>query len=56
MPITQRETFNKHAFSEYSDIAAVNLMASVTKGFELMNELLEDFKIYQGKDFGISEM
>ncbi len=39
-------------FGEYSDIAAVNLLASVTKGFELMNDLLENFKLYSGKDFG----
>jgi hypothetical protein len=46
LPITSRDNFEKNTFTEYSDIAAVNLMASVTKGFELMNQLLEDFKIY----------
>jgi hypothetical protein len=56
LPITPRESFDKNAFGEYSDIAAVNLMASVTKGFELMNDLLEDFKVYLGKDFGMSDM
>ncbi|CDW77794.1 cop9 signalosome complex [Stylonychia lemnae] len=48
LPITTRENYDKNAFSEYSDIAAVNLLASVTKGFELLNGLLENYKIYDG--------
>ena len=31
----------------------MNLLASVTKGFELLNELLDDFKLSQGRDFGM---
>lgn len=46
LPITTRDSFNDNAFNEYSDIAAVNLLASVTKGFELLNELLDNFKLY----------
>eukprot|EP00347_Sterkiella_histriomuscorum_P008516 403344803 len=57
LPITTRESFNGNAFNEYSDIAAVNLLASVTKGFELLNELLDNFKLYQGRDgYNMSEM
>jgi len=48
LPITTRENFDKNAFSEYSDIAAVNLLASVTKGFELLNGLLENYRLYDG--------
>ena len=36
LPITSKETYEKHAFTEYSDIAAINLLASVTKGFEML--------------------
>ena len=50
LPITERENFEKHAFQDYSDIASVNLLASVTKGFEQINELLEDFKVAHQKD------
>lgn len=31
----------------------MNLLASVTKGFELLNDLLENFKLYTGKEGGI---
>ena len=55
LPITKRESFNANVFEEYSDIAAVNLMASVTKGFEMMNELLEDYKLFAGKDVEIAD-
>ena len=51
LPITSRETYEKHAFGEYSDIATVNLLASITKGFELLNELFSDYKISYGKEF-----
>lgn len=50
LPITTRDSFNEHIFSDYSDIAAVNLLTSVTKGFELLNDLLETYKGYQGRD------
>jgi hypothetical protein len=50
LPITERETYEKHAFTEYSDIASVNLLASITKGFELINELFDDYKTIHGKE------
>jgi len=43
LPIATKEQFDSSAFYEYSDIAAINLMASVTKGFEMINELVDDF-------------
>lgn len=52
LPITSRETYEKYAFGEYSDIATVNMLASITKGFELLNELFTDYKISHGKEFG----
>ncbi len=48
MPITDKEVFDRHVLGEYSDIAAVNLLSSVTKGFQMLNELLEDFKTSSG--------
>jgi len=47
LPISSKESFDKNAFYEYSDIAAINLMASVTKGFEMINELVDDFSSIQ---------
>ena len=58
LPITSKETYEHHAFSEYSDIATINLLASVTKGFEMLSELKEDFKLLQSKgnnEFGVGE-
>ena len=34
LPITERDNFEQSTFSDYSDIASINLLASVTKGFE----------------------
>lgn len=35
---------------EYSDIATVNLLASVTKSYDLLNCLIEDYKLaYKGE-------
>lgn len=54
LPITSRETYEKYAFGEYSDIATINLLASITKGFELLKELFSDYKLTfgYGKDIG----
>jgi hypothetical protein len=58
LPITSKETYEHHAFSEYSDIATINLLASVTKGFEMLSELKDDFKLLQSKgnsEYGIGD-
>ena len=46
LPIAERAAFEANAFSDYADVAVVNLLASVLKASELLNGLAEDFKLF----------
>lgn len=46
LPIANRADFEAHAFGDYADVSAVNLLATVLKASEQLNGLCEDFKVY----------
>lgn len=46
LPIANRSDFEEHAFSEYADVSAVNLLGTVLKASEQLNGLCEDFKMF----------
>jgi len=50
LPISLKSTYDKEVFTDYSDIAAINNLAAVTKGFELLNGLIDDFKVIRRAD------
>ncbi len=55
LPITSQQDFDKQALGEYADLSAVNMLASVTKGFEMINELIDDFKTAVPKKAGFGD-
>ncbi len=56
VPIATKDQFDKAAFNEYSDIANINLLSNVTKGMEMLNELMDDFKVMQSKEVSMGHM
>ena len=54
LPIADRSTFEENVFNDYGDVAAVNMLASLTKASEMLNGLAEDFKVYSLGNSGIS--
>jgi hypothetical protein len=46
LPIADRTDFESHAFMEYSDVSAVNMLGTVLKASEMINTLAEDFKLF----------
>lgn len=56
LPIANRADFEEHAFSEYADVSAVNLLGTVLKASEQLNSLCDDFKIYSQGNMGGGNM
>lgn len=44
-PIVAQSEYDRETFGIYSDVAATNLLASVTKSCGALQSLIEDFKI-----------
>jgi hypothetical protein len=55
LPIADRAAFEANAFSDYADVAAVNLLASVLKASELLNSLADDFKTFNQGNMRFTE-
>lgn len=51
-PITAAADYDKQNFVEYSDVQTLQLMASVTKSCEQLQELINDYKIIQKEERG----
>lgn len=53
LPIADSASFEQHAFGDYADVQAVNLLGTVLKASEMFNGLVEDFKLSNGNTISL---
>lgn len=56
LPIAEAGSFDQHAFSDYADVQAVNLLGTVLKASEMFNGLVEDFKLSTNQVMQMSQL